>query len=1028
MTVPVAALVSNVGQTAAGNANVTATQSQGQGFTTGSDSGGYTLGSVELAVSSFSGTASDITVSIYSESSGDPGTLVHTLTTPASISTPVTTFTAPSGTTLAAGTTYYVVISTTSSGINLSRTNATAEDTGGASGWSIADDRRFFGGGNWVNTSSPIRMRVNGAAASTDIWSATLTVAISGSFYGYSSISGDGDLEPAEFTYNGNPAEVQVLAYSGNVFYFRTSPALDSGDYFLFLDDTPIQLGAASGSPPQHQVSDHGLTWTADQQVEVRLALNSAPTGQPVITGTPVVSQTLTADISGIMDTDGRPADDQFSYRWIRSDGATDSDISGATNATYKLGSADLDKTIKVRVTFTDGGGFPERLTSDATGPVTPLTVSSDWSLVPSGLGPGDRFRLMFISSGGRNATPTSIDTYNTWIQNLAAAGHTDIQSYSSAFNVVGSTVAVDARDNTGTTYTSSDKGVPIYWLNGNKVADQYQDFYDGGWDEEASMRDQRGSSVSPPISAIGVWTGSDHDGTEALDALGDSNGFTKIGKPNSAGSDGPLSSDTSTNNSGTKKLYGLSGVFEVEAIEVPADWSLVPSGLNPGDRFRLMFLTTSRNATPTDIDVYNEWVQDRAAGGHDSIREYAGAFNLLGCTEDDAARDNTRTTYTDDDKGVPIYWLNGPKVVDEYEDLYDGDWDEEAKMRTRSGTEMDNPQHVWTGCGHNGTVSSGAWLGHDMPTIGLPDGPEATGGPLSSSLITAKAGSLAVYALSEVFEVAVVAGSNTPATGKPTISGTPQVDQTLTADISSIMDADGLPAAGQFSYQWISDDSDIDGATDSTYTLVEADAGKTITVRVSFTDNANYSESLTSAATVTVLEMVVPEVPADWSLVPSGLVVGDQFRLIFVSSTGRDASSESIDAYNTWIQSLAAAGHADIQRYYSTFTVVGSTAADDARDNTQTTYTSSDKGVPIYWLNGNKVADQYEDFYDGDWDDEANRKTEAGTASSDTTIRTGSDPDGTEKGFGAFSLALGKSLATVGIPDSSATGEWPSF
>ena len=463
---------------------------------------------------------------------------------------------------------------------------------------------------------------------------------------------------------------------------------------------------------------------------------------------------------------------------------------------------------------------------------------------------------------------------------------------------------------------------MPIYWLNGNKVADQYQDFYDGGWDEEASMRNQSGSSVSPPIPAIGVWTGSDHDGTEGSGAMGASSGFTTVGKPNSGGSDGPLSSDTSRNNSTNKKLYGLSDVFEVEAIEVPADWSLVPSGLNPGDRFRLMFLTTSRNATPTDIDVYNEWVQGRAAGGHDSIREYAGAFYLLGCTEDDAARDNTRTTYTDDDKGVRIYWLNGPKVVDEYEDLYDGDWDEEAKMRTRSGTERDNPQYVWTGCGHNGTVSSGAWLGHDKPTIGLPDGPETTGGPLSSSLITANDGPLAVYALSEVFEVAVVAGSNTPATGKPTISGTPQVDQTLTADISSIMDADGLPAAGQFSYQWISDDSDIDGATDSTYTLVEADAGKTITVRVSFTDNANYPESLTSAPTVTVLEMVVPEVPADWSLVPSGLVVGDQFRLLFVSSTGRDATSGIIATYNTWIQSLAAAGHTDIQRYYSTFPI----------------------------------------------------------------------------------------------------------
>ena len=26
--------------------------------------------------------------------------------------------------------------------------------------------------------------------------------------------------------------------------------------------------------------------------------------------------------------------------------------------------------------------------------------------------------------------------------------------------------------------------------------------------------------------------------------------------------------------------------------------------------------------------------------------------------------------------------------------------------------------------------------------------------------------------------------------------------------------------------------------------------------------------------------------------------------------------------------------------------------------------------GVPIYWLSGSKVADDYEDFWDGDWDD----------------------------------------------------------
>ena len=58
-------------------------------------------------------------------------------------------------------------------------------------------------------------------------------------------------------------------------------------------------------------------------------------------------------------------------------------------------------------------------------------------------------------------------------------------------------------------------------------------------------------------------------------------------------------------------------------------------------------------------------------------------------------------------------------------------------------------------------------------------------------------------------------------------------------------------------------------------------------------------------------------------------------------------------------------------------FRVVGCTAADDAQDNTATTYTTANKGVPIYWLNGNKVADEYEAFYDGGWDDEANDKNE---------------------------------------------------
>ena len=80
--------------------------------------------------------------------------------------------------------------------------------------------------------------------------------------------------------------------------------------------------------------------------------------------------------------------------------------------------------------------------------------------------------------------------------------------------------------------------------------------------------------------------------------------------------------------------------------------------------------------------------------------------------------------------------------------------------------------------------------------------------------------------------------------TGEPAISGTAQVGYTLTADTSAIT---GIAMPGEFSYQWIVVDgvteTDIDGATSSTYILTSADAGKQIKVRVSFADDAGENQ-----------------------------------------------------------------------------------------------------------------------------------------------------------------------------------------
>ena len=62
---------------------------------------------------------------------------------------------------------------------------------------------------------------------------------------------------------------------------------------------------------------------------------------------------------------------------------------------------------------------------------------------------------------------------------------------------------------------------------------------------------------------------------------------------------------------------------------------------------------------------------------------------------------------------------------------------------------------------------------------------------------------------------------------------------ETLTASTSGIADSDGL-ANVSYSYQWTRNDggadTNIQDATGSSYTLVDADEGKTIKVKVGFT------------------------------------------------------------------------------------------------------------------------------------------------------------------------------------------------
>ena len=145
----------------------------------------------------------------------------------------------------------------------------------------------------------------------------------------------------------------------------------------------------------------------------------------------------------------------------------------------------------------------------------------------------------------------------------------------------------------------------------------------------------------------------------------------------------------------------------------------------------------------------------------------------------------------------------------------------------------------------------NGIWTGDQSRTIKLEGGTiQGTVGGLDAVLTHAEEGEHTGHKVNG-------AASNTAAMGAPTITGTAQVGETLTAVTTGITDADGLTSV-TYTYQWIRVDggteTDITGANSSTYDLVAADQGKTIKVKVSFTDDGSNAETLTSAATATVV------------------------------------------------------------------------------------------------------------------------------------------------------------------------------
>ena len=514
-------LVSNIGKSSqSAAANVTSSQSQAQAFTTGSWSRGYVLESVQVHVRNFSGTTSHISVSIYSEDGGEPVSVVQALSNPGTIGTGTQTFTAPENATLDASTTYFVVVSTSSSAIGISRTSSSSEDMGGATGWTIANNRLFGSGTSWTIAS---------------------------------------------------PASVLKIRLNGRIYTPPPPPEVVAGL------SKPLNLRAKAVSMTQID-----LSWSRPKTRQFRI------TGYKIEASRNGYSW-------GVLEANTSSTSTRYSHTGLR-----------AGHGWYHRVSAINEKGT--------GPASNEAFATTTTPPpsVPETVVPSTWSLIPPGLGPGDKFRLLFVTATNRQARSSDIEDYNGFVQ-AAAAANSDLATYSSTFRVVGSTQGVDARINTA----AADANVPVYWLNGLRVATGHWDFYgntlDGvTWDNAANGTRSDGRSFRPGY----VFTGSVGSGRlHPTGGLGGYRGNVAVGKPSrrpfeaggaSAGKWFPF--------------YGLSGVFQVDpssaATVQPVLWVSDSTGY---EFLRAMFFAVTLDPPATEtVTVDYSTVDGSAEAGTD--------------------------------------------------------------------------------------------------------------------------------------------------------------------------------------------------------------------------------------------------------------------------------------------------------------------------------------------------------------------------------------------------------------------------
>ena len=623
------------------------------------------------------------------------------------------------------------------------------------------------------------------------------------------------------------------------------------------------------------------------------------------ISGEAKIGETLSANLN---DADGVPASG-VTYQWL----ANGSPINGATGSTYTIRPDDKGKSISVQAAYKDDAGHDENPTSDPTAAVADngpppnqrgtVTIAGEakvgqelTSTVTDADGvPDNGVRYQWFADGvaingaiGATYTPTPADKGKNITVSVGytdQAGHAESVTSTPTNLVKGSTgqtsngtLLINGDPYTGRTLTATiddadglpDSGIRYQWfadgvLINNATGANYtltpaergkNITVTAGYTDKAGNAESITSSPTEAVSDKPQPTTQNHDPTGevtingnlnvgetliATNTLQDEDGMGSViyrwyagGREIGVGTTYKLTAAEKGKTITAKAEY-VDGKYHTESV-ISQETATVEDALPP---------PPNPNPTPTPTPNPGPGPQPNPGGGN-------GIATLSG----EAKVGQTLTVNINDIDGVPsggiaYQWMANGKAINN------------ATASTYTITPSDKGKHISVHIeytdflGNQESINSDATAAIGDGTTPIPPQPPAQNHAPSGNLM---------------------------------ISGEAKIGQTLSVR-STLADEDGM---GTVTYRWLADGKEI--GVGASYTLTEAEKGKTITVKAEYTDGKGTAESVSSSATAAVEDAAPspqpnpnPQPPAQ-NHMPSGSV----------SISGETKVGGTLTAHNT--------------------------------------------------------------------------------------------------------------------------------